>query len=464
MRPQNPPAPRPRHPAQPPGPAPAAAAEGAGRRRAVLAGLSLGYFAVLLDTTVLAVAEPDLVRDLGASTGALQWVVNGYTVALAACLLSAGAVTDRFGAGRVFRGGIAAFGVLSLLAAAAPDAAALTVLRVLLGVAAAGCVPSSMAVIARAYPDAAERARAIALWAAASGAALAAGPPVGGLLVALGGWRAVFVLNAPLALVVLALVAGPGLRTPVRRRRIDVRAQGCAAAALALATGTLIAAGGAGPAVPLALGAATVLMIAATVLADRRSAAPAFPRDLVRARGVLPALGAGAAVNFALTGVLFALPLLLTGDRGLTFAQTGLVLLALTLPCAVNPLLTGRIVARRGPRGPVLGGLVLLAAGGAVLAGSAAAGLPVPGTVAGLVVCGFGVSFTLPALAAAAVAAAPAGTAGTAAGLLNSARQLGAAFGVAAMGPLVSAPGGGAAAFAAVALVAALAAAANARR
>ncbi|RMI37926.1 MFS transporter, partial [Actinomadura harenae] len=156
-----------------------------------LAGVSLGYFMVLLDMTVLSVAEPDLASSLHASTAGLQWATTSYTVVFAALLLTAGAVADRFGAHRVFRSGIAAFGALSLLCAAAPTLGALVGLRALLGVAAAACVPASMAMITRLYPDPAARTRAIAAWAAISGSAVAAGPVLGGLLVGAAGWRAV---------------------------------------------------------------------------------------------------------------------------------------------------------------------------------------------------------------------------------------------------------------------------------
>ncbi|RFU38749.1 MFS transporter, partial [Actinomadura logoneensis] len=121
---------------------------------------------VLLDMTVLSVAEPDLVSSLHASTSGLQWATTSYTVVFAALLLTAGAAADRFGAHRVFRSGIAAFGALSLLCAAAPGLAALVGLRALLGVAAAACVPASMAMIARLYPAAPDRTRALATWAA----------------------------------------------------------------------------------------------------------------------------------------------------------------------------------------------------------------------------------------------------------------------------------------------------------
>lgn len=405
-----------------------------------LLGIALGYFMVLLDMTVLSVAEPDLVHSLGGSVAGLQWAVTGYTVAFGALLLSAGAAADRYGAHRLFRGGIAAFGAVSLLCAAAPGWWTLVALRALLGVAAAACVPSSMAMITRLYPDAARRARAVAVWAAVSGSALAAGPIVGGLLVSAAGWRSVFLVNAPLAVVVLALTAGRGVRCPLGERRIDWTGQWCACAALALGTDAVIALGAGAWAHGGCSGGVAVLLGAAFVRRERRSAAPVLPRAVLAVPGMGRMLLAGAAVNFAMTGVLFVLPLLFERRFGYGAVRCGLAFLPMTVPFAVNPLLTGRLVARVGARGPILAGLLLLGSGGGVMGGAVFSGAPYPVLAAGLVAAGFGVSLALPALVTAVVAgAAPLGAAGAAGGLLNAARQGGATLGVAVLGAL--APG-----------------------
>ncbi|MFC0598444.1 MFS transporter [Streptomyces palmae] len=413
------------------------AAPGAGtavpRPWPALLGISLGYFMVLLDTTVLSVAEPDLARSLDTSVTGLQWATTGYTVVFAALLLSAGALTDRLGAHRVFRAGIALFAVGSALCAAAPTVGALIAVRTALGAAAAACVPSSLALIGRLYPDRGRHARAVATWASISGAAVAAGPPAGGALVELAGWRAVFLVNIPLGALVLALTATRGLHCPPGGRRLDWPAQLAACGCLALATDTLIAAGGrawAHTALSLAgaIGAAAVFL-----RLEARSTSPVLDRVLLRAGGVRAGLAAGAAVNFTLTGSLFVLPLLFR-DRGMTPLVTGLAFLPLTLPFAVNPPLTGRIVAKVGPRRPVLGGLALLAAGTAGLAVAARTGAPYGWLALGLLLTGLGVSFALPALVTAVVSAAPQGAGGAAGGLLNAVRQTGASLGVAAMG------------------------------
>ncbi|WP_433201164.1 MFS transporter [Nocardia sp. CA-107356] len=416
-------------------------AASSGRTRALL-GISLGYFMVLLDMTVLSVAEPDLAASLHTSVAGLQWATTGYTVAFAALLLSAGAVADRYGAHRVFRFGTAAFGVVSLLSAFAPSLWILVALRALLGAAAAACVPASMAMISQLYPDPARRARAISTWAAISGAAVAAGPIAGGALVGLAGWRSIFVVNVPIAIVVLALSTGSAVHCARGERRIDWLAQLTAAVALALCTDALIAAGAqALRHTAWSLGG-TALATVVFVFLERRSAAPVLNRDLLRAGRVRAGLFAGAAVNFALTGALFVLPLLLQQQRHLSPLLTGLAFLPLTVPFAVIPPLAGKIVARIGARRPILAGLGLLAAGGSVLAVAVFASLAYPMLALGLLLSGFGVAFALPALVTAIVNAAPPGTAGAVGGLLNAVRQVGATLGVAIMGALVT-PGVG---------------------
>jgi DHA2 family methylenomycin A resistance protein-like MFS transporter len=280
-------------------------------RPLALLGISIGYFMVLLDMTVVSVAEPDLARSLRSPVAGLQWTVTGYTVVFGALLPSAGALADRIGAHRAFRVGIAVFGLGSLLSAFAPDLWTLVALRALLGAAAALCVPASMAMITRLYPLAAERARAVAAWAAISGAGLAAGPVAGGLLVGLAGWRASFLINVPLAAVALASTAGRVVRCAGAGRGIDWPAQLMVCAALGLGTDSVIALGSG--AVTHALGSAAGAVCAGTIFTvrERRSAHPVLVPAVIRARGMRRALLAGAAVNFTMTGVLFLLPLLL---------------------------------------------------------------------------------------------------------------------------------------------------------
>lgn len=403
------------------------------RTNVSLIGISLGYFMVLLDTTVVAVAEPDLAASLGTSVHGLQWVTTAYTVTFAALLLSAGAIADAVGARRTFRTSVLAFGVLSALCAAAPSVDVLVGLRALLGAAAAACVPASLVLVARLHPEPARRAKAVALWATISGSAVALGPVVGGALVELAGWRAVFLVNVPVTLVVLAAAAGGG--GEVRsRRRIDLRSHSAVIAALALGTDALIAAG-AGAWVHAGVGGLAAAVVAGLLARhERTSTAPALDPAVLGAPGVRAGLLAGAAVNLTLAGTLFVLPLVLAARFGPL--GTGLALLPMTVPFVANPPVTARLVARYGPRPAILLGLGLLAAGTAGLAAAIALDAAYPAIAAGLLAVGLGVSFALPALAGSVVTAVPAEVAGAAGGMLNTARQAGATVGVAVMGAL----------------------------
>ncbi|MFG1960772.1 MFS transporter [Nonomuraea sp. NPDC049028] len=381
-------------------------------------GFSLAYFLVILDTTVLTIALPDLRTSLGGSLAGQQWVVNAYTVAFAASLLTGGAVADRYGAARIFKIGVAAFGVISLLSAAAPHLGALVAARALLGVAGALCTGGSLALLPELFPDPAARARATGLWAAITGTALAAGPLLGGLLVDQYGWRAVFLLNPPIALI--SLLAMRRVRSPRGHRLIDWWVQALACVLLGLLAEALIDSS-------LIAGVSALVALVTLVFVERHSHAPALPGGLLAM--TWPELLAGAVANFAFSGALFVLTLSLQGTHHMTPLATGLAFLPLTLPMTVNPLLTGRLVARYGPRLPILGGLALLATG---LASVSLTDFLAPG----LVVMGFGLSFVLPALMAGILTSAPIGTAGTAGGVLNSFRQVGATLGVAVLGGL----------------------------
>ncbi|WP_290049736.1 MFS transporter [Amycolatopsis solani] len=379
----------------------------------LLTGLSLGYFLVMLDTTIVTVALPSLSPSLADQ----QWISNGYTLTFAAFLLTAGAWSDRFGARRVFFTGLVAFAVLSGLSAAASPSF-LIALRALLGVAGALLVPSSLSLIATAYPVPSARAKAMGVWAAVSGTGLVAGPLLGGVLTEAFGWRAIFAVNVPVALIALAL-SRSAPSAPPKPRRLDVVSQ--LSAIVALSTLTYALAETAFWALLPAAAAALVFL-----RAQRRPGAM-LPRRLV-SWGLL----AGAIVNFGLSGVLFVLSLYFQQTRGYAPSATGLAFLPLTIPTAFNPIFTGRLVARVGPRFPAVAGFSLMTLGTLLQAFAPALSVPA------LASLGFGVSLAIPSLLTAVVGSAPPELSGIAGGALNAARQTGAVLGVAVLGVLAS--------------------------
>ncbi|MCL9760034.1 MFS transporter [Frankia sp. AiPa1] len=397
---------------------------------------------VLLDLTVVTVALPAVSRSLDVGLAGLQWVSNGYTVSFAAMLLTAGWLSDRFGGRRVFLCGLASFGVLSGISATATDLATLVALRVALGLAGALLLPASLALLTRAHDDPATRARAVGSWAAITGAALAAGPVIGGVLTETFGWRAVFLVNVPLALASLVITVRLAPRTaPAPRGSLDLPGQASGVLALAGLIYVLVEGPQRGWVDGEVIGAFGCAVLAAVLFGSveaRAAGAAMLPLHLFRSRGFCAALSAGLLATFTLSGLLFVLSLYFQDARGYSALGSGLAFLPLTVPTAVNPMFTGRLVARMGPRRPATLGFVQMAVGVALLApstgGSVAA---VTTTAAGLLVLGVGISFALPALVAAVVGSVPTELTGTGMGALNSARQVGGALGVAILGILL---------------------------
>ncbi|GAB3412157.1 MFS transporter [Flindersiella endophytica] len=405
--------------------------------RPALAGVSLAYFMVLLDTTVLAVAEPDLIASLHTDVIGVGWATTAYTMALASALVAGGSLAGRFGAGRVFGIGSAGFGIGSLACALAPGLPALLVSRAVLGLLAAAIIPSSMAILTHLYPDSSARTRAISVWASVSGAAMAAGPVLGGWLVELAGWRAVFVVNLPLSVVVLLLCRGR-IATPAQARALDLAPHLGLVAVLATLTLAVTEAGRLHWTTSGLAGFAALLLGLVTVRADSRSSSPLVPGTLRRNRPVWTAFAWGAVVNYALLTILFVVPLSSHADA----LTTGLTLLPMTLLMALNPLATGLLVNRFGALVPIRLGLAASALGLGGVACALAGEQPYLLEVA-LLGCGLGVSWTLPALTAYALGHAPAGVAGAVGGLFNAARQSGATFGAAVASAVLVARTGG---------------------
>jgi DHA2 family methylenomycin A resistance protein-like MFS transporter len=388
-----------------------------------------GYFMVILDTTAVNTALPSLRADLGASVADLQWVVDGYTLAFAALLLSGGALGDRLGARRVFALGLAGFVTTSAVCGLAPSVATLVGARVLQGVAAAVLVPASLALVQASSDSSAGRARAVGAWGAVAGIAAASGPVIGGALSSAVSWRVVFFVNVPIGLAALALM--PGVRDAPRHpaRRLDLAGQLLAVVALAALTVALI------EDLPEALAVAALAAVA-FVAVERRVPEPVLPLDLLRAPGFAGGTLIGLLMNLGFYGQLFVVNLLFQEQRGLSAIQAGLAILPEGICVSLGSLLSGRLTARAGgPRPTLVLGLSLAAAG---LVGLAVLGADAPyaALVAPLAATGLGMSLTMPAATTAVVEAAPGGRAGLAAGVINASRQVGGVIGVALLGAL----------------------------
>lgn len=407
----------------------------AGTAPAVLIVALLGFFMISLDATAVNVALPAMGRTFGATTAGLQWVVDGYTVPFAALLISAGAVSDRAGAKRVFGCGLTAFTAASAACGLAPWLVFLIGARVVQGGAAAVMLPASLALVRQAYPDPVARARAVAAWSAGAASAIAAGPVVGGVLTSAADWRMIFFVNLPVGLAALVLLA----RAPASPRRsvpLDLTGQTAAIVTLAALAFGVISGGASGFGRPLAAGALALAALgaAAFVMAEARVAHPMVPLRMFRSRVVAACVAIGFAINAAFYGIAFVLSLYFQRVLGEPPVTAGLMFLPMTALLTAANLLSARVAARHGHHVPVRAGLLVSALGMLALAfshGTAAVAVA-------LVPVGTGLGFALPSLTFVLLEAIPAAQAGLAGGLLNASRQTGGALAVALYGALVS--------------------------
>jgi len=409
------------------------------RRGLVLVATSLAAFTATLDNTVVAVALRDVQADLGAGVAELQGVVTAYTVALAALLLTGGTLADVAGRRRVLIAGLAVFAVASAGCALAGSTSSLVAWRAVQGVGAALVLPGSLAVLSAAYPDAGLRARAVGLWAATGATALLAGPLVGGLLVEAAGWPAVFWVNLPLCALVAAVTAlAPAAPPGGRGRRLDLPGQALATVGLAALTYAVVLAGRDGlDGRVLVAGAAGTAALAAFVAVERRVADPVLPLGLLRQRGLPGAVLGAFATSLAVFVLLVFLSLFLQLVQQRDALAAALRLLPLTVGLVVVAPLAGRLTARRGPRAPVVAGLLAAATGLALLALRLRDDLGGAELAALLGLCGLGTGLATAPVVAAALDAVSRTRSGLAAATVNVARELGGVVAVAGLGALV---------------------------
>ncbi|MQM25900.1 MFS transporter [Glycomyces albidus] len=401
-------------------------------------------FMDLLDATIVSVAAPDVMRDLGASESALQWTVAGYTLAMGAALITGGRVGDQFGRRRVFLLGLAGFATASILCALAATPAVLIATRVLQGLAAGLMVPQVFGIIRSSLAPGA-RAKAFGAYGAVLSLASVAGPLLGGLLVDADlfglGWRAVFWINVPVAAVGLALGAKylPDSRSDARMR-LDLPGALAGAAATALVLLPLIQGREWNwPWWSFAMIGAGAALGAAVLVWERRVAArgdrPVFDPALLRVRAFSGGLAASALFFGSIGAFFFLFAMYLQFGTGRTALETGLVI----LPYAIGALITSGIgvqFAARIGRALLIGGSLVLAASQLLLLvlvredadpGYWLLALP-------LFVGGLGLGLTAPSLINVILAGVPGEDAGSAGAVLTTVTQVGGAAGVAVLG------------------------------
>ncbi len=409
---------------------------GEARGRWVLLATILGSSMALLDGTVVNLALPRIADDLDASFGGLQWILNGYTLALAALILLGGGLGDRFGRRRIFVMGAVGFTLASLLCAVSMSVPMLVGARVLQGVAAAMLTPGSLAIIQASFvPE--DRGRAIGLWSGLGGVGTAIGPFLGGWLVDAASWRWIFLLNVPLgiAVVTVAVRHVPETRDPNATGRVDV--PGAVFGALALAGLTL---GLSERSWPLAVVGGALLV--AFVLVERHTRQPLVPMALFSSRVFSGTNVVTLLLYGALGVVFFLLGLVLQGPLGYTPLQAGVATVPITLAMLFLSSRAGALAERIGPRIPMTVGPLLVATAMLLLTRIEPDSSYVTDVLPGIVVFGLGLALTVAPLTATALGAVDDEHAGIASGVNNAVARTGQLLAVAAV-PVVAgfAPG-----------------------
>lgn len=419
----------------------AGASVGRARRVLALIALSLTFGLVQLDATIVNVALETLRRALGGGIAGAQWVVDGYAVPFAACMLAAGAWGDRIGHRRGCLIGFGLFGLASAVAGLSGSWPLLIIARVVQGVGAAIMLPASLAMISTSHPDRRDRARALGIWGGVATAGFAAGPIVGGLLIINTGWRTIFLINVPLVIIIgLAILISAPPDAP-RVRPLDPLGTVLGVITIGAFTGAVIEAGQGRLAITGTLLLTTIVGGLLFVAAERRSTRPTIPRGLLGPPAFRWALATGFAFNFPMYGALLCVSLLLQGRYAFSPIAGGLAALPMAIVVSIGATGSGFLAARFGPRRPMLAGFGFAAAGALMISAGAWRGSPAV-IIAGLTVIGL-CSLAMPAMTSVALEAASADDGGLAGGALNTARQLGGAVGVAALGAIMNAGGAG---------------------
>jgi EmrB/QacA subfamily drug resistance transporter len=412
--------------------------------RWVLAITVLGSGIAALDATVVNIALPTIGRDFHTGIAALQWVMNGYVLTLAAFLLIGGSLGDRFGRRKVYLIGAVWFAVASAACGFAPSVVFLIITRVLQGAGAALLTPGSLAILEASFRPA-DRARAIGAWSGLGGVAVAAGPLVGGYLISAASWRWIFFINVPIAAVVVVLGARhvPESRDRSAAGKIDYAG---AAAVVVFLTGITFAfieapaLGWSSPAV-LTMTVLGVAGLGAFLTRERRAASPMLPLSIFAERQFAATNAVAFIVYAALTGATFLLPVVLQAVSGYSPLGSGLALLPLTIIMLALSARSGQLAARIGPRLQMTTGPLLVGAGLAMLTLVTAGSSYVRYVLPAVVVFGFGLAITVAPLTSTAMSSAPSEHSGIASAVNNDVARFGGLLAVAVLPALAGITG-----------------------
>ncbi|MGM1064518.1 MFS transporter [Saccharothrix sp. Mg75] len=418
---------------------------GTGRARAVLATTILGSGMAMLDSTIVNVALPRIGAELGASVAGLQWVLDGYLLALAALVLVAGSLGDHYGRRRVFTAGVLWFGVASLLCGLAPTTELLVLARVLQGVGGALLTPGSLAILQSVFARG-DRAKAIGAWSGLSGVATAVGPLVGGLLVQAWSWRLAFLVNLPVAVVCVWLARRhvPESRDEQVSGHPTIGGSVIGALGLTGITAALVEAPVRGPdALVLSAAVLGVAGLVAFVVLQRRGRDPLVPPQLFSDRTFVLANALTFLVYAALGGVMVLMVLQLQVSLHYPPTAAGLASLPITLIMLALSARSGNLAQRIGPKAQLIGGPLVIGVGMLMLRWAEPGASYWTGVLPGVVVFGLGLAAVVAPVTATVLAAAPDRYAGVASGVNNAVARTGSLVAVAVLPAVAGLSGAG---------------------
>jgi EmrB/QacA subfamily drug resistance transporter len=406
----------------------------------VVAVTVLGSAIAAIDSTVVGIALPAIGRDFHLSVSALQWVVTAYLLTLAGLLLVGGSLGDRFGRRRVFIIGVVTFALTSLVCAVAPDATVLITGRALQGIGAALLTPGSLAILRASFADD-DQGRAIGAWSGLGGVATAIGPFVGGFLISAVSWRLIFLINVPIAIVVVVMAARhvPETTDPTATGRVDLPGAVLVSVGLVGLTMGIIEAPGHGWTSTTVLGALLggAVAFAAFVLREARTPHPILPLGIFRSTQFTATNVVTFLVYAALSGALFLLPIQLEQVSRYSPFEAGISLLPLTAIMLVFSARSGALAARIGPRLQMALGPVVVGAGMVLLRFVGPSGDYLTEVLPAILVLGAGLALTVAPLTTTALASAPEDHAGVASAVNNDVARAGGLVAVALL-PVLS--------------------------
>jgi EmrB/QacA subfamily drug resistance transporter len=390
--------------------------------RWVLLATILGSAMASIDATVVGIALPAIGRDFHASLASLQWVVTAYTLTLAGLLLFAGGLGDKNGRKKVFLIGVVWFAVASAICGVAVNAPMLILARAVQGIGAALLTPGSLAILEASFREE-DRSKAIGAWTGFAGVGTAIGPFLGGWLIAAVSWRLIFIINLPVAAVVLlvGLRHVPESRDPTDSGKLDVSGAALVTFGLIGLTYGLIEGPASGWGKPLTLIALAlgVALLAGFVVRERRARAPLLRLSMFSSAEFSAANVVTFVVYGALGGALFLLPIQLEQVSGYSAIEAGISLLPVTVIMLLLSARSGALAARIGPRLQMSVGPVVIGIGLILLARIGPSGNYLTDVLPGVVVFGLGLAINVAPLTATVLAAAPAESAGMASAVNN---------------------------------------------